>query len=85
VGKVFVGNLSFKATEDDLKDAFGQVGTVTKVSIINDRETGRSRGFAFIEMENSDKAITQLNGKNILGRAIVVNQAQDKLRRDDRR
>jgi len=77
--KIYVGNLSYKVTEDDLKDLFGEFGTVTEINIITDRETGRPRGFAFVEMESDDeatKAIESLNGKSVQDREIVVNEAK---------
>lgn len=83
--KLYVGNLSYKVTEDDLKDLFGEFGSVTEVSVITDRETGRPRGFAFVEMDSDDeatKAIESLNGKSIQDREIVVNEARP--RRDSR-
>ena len=77
--KIYVGNLSYKVTEDDLKDLFGEFGTVTEANVITDRETGRPRGFAFVEMESDDdatKAINSLNGKELQDREIVVNEAR---------
>ena len=77
--KLYVGNLSYKVTEDDLKDLFGEFGTVTEVNIITDRETGRPRGFAFVEMDSDDdatKAINSLNGKMVEDREITVNEAR---------
>lgn len=76
---IYVGNLSFDATEDDLREAFSQYGTVDAVNIIQDRETGRSRGFAFVEMNNADEAknaIENLNLARIAGRAVNVNEAR---------
>lgn len=78
---IYVGNLSFDATEDDVRDAFGQYGEVSTVNIIMDRETGRPRGFAFVEMSNDEEAktaIEQLNLKQIAGRAVNVNEARPK-------
>ena len=77
--KIYVGNLSYKVTEDDLKDLFKEFGTVTEVNVITDRETGRPRGFAFVEMDSDDdatKAIDSLNGKTLQDREIVVNEAR---------
>ena len=77
--KLYVGNLSYKVTEDDLKDLFGEFGSVTEVSVITDRETGRPRGFAFVEMDSDDeatKAIDSLNGKTLQDREFVVNEAR---------
>lgn len=77
--RLYVGNLSFNATETDLMDLFGQAGTVKEVALIQDRETGKSRGFAFVTMssdEEANAAISQLNGKSIEGRSISVNEAR---------
>jgi len=78
---LFVGNLSFQTTENDLRTLFESYGQITRVHIGKDRETGRSRGFAFIEMANDDeaaKAMTALNGKEFGGRALKVNEAAPK-------
>jgi RNA recognition motif-containing protein len=77
--KIYVGNLPFTSTEADLSDAFGRHGTVASVSIITDRETGRPRGFAFVEMEDANAAsdaIRALDGSDLGGRTIRVNEAQ---------
>jgi RNA recognition motif-containing protein len=77
--KIYIGNLPFTSTEADLKDVFGRHGAVESVSIIMDRETGRPRGFAFVEMEEAsaaDAAIRALDGSNLGGRSIKVNEAQ---------
>ena len=77
--KLFVGNLSFNVTENDLQDAFAAHGTVIETNLMLDRATGRSRGFAFITMgsdEEAQKAITALNGKELSGRALTVNIAR---------
>jgi hypothetical protein len=77
--KLFVGNLSFNATENDLNDAFGAFGTVTETNLMMDRETGRPRGFGFITMssaEEAQKAIEGMNGKDMDGRALTVNVAK---------
>ncbi len=77
--KLFVGGLSFDATEDVLKDAFSKAGTVELASIITDKISGRSRGFGFVEMstdEEAQKAIEMLNGTEISGRKITVNEAR---------
>ena len=82
--KLFVGNLSFKITENDLQDAFAACGTVVETNIMMDRMTGRPRGFAFISMstpEEAQKAIDTLNGKDMDGRALTVNVARP---REDR-
>ncbi len=76
---IYVGNLAYNATEDDLRSAFGAFGQVTSVKIVRDRETGRSRGFAFVEMEDGEgaqTAVTQMNGRDLNGRNLVVNEAR---------
>ena len=78
---IFVGNLSFQTTSEELNSAFSAFGTVDKVNVITDRETGRSRGFAFVEMSNrteGENAIAQLNGTELGGRRINVNEARPK-------
>ena len=80
--KLYVGNLSFTSSEEEIKTMFSQFGEVTSVTIIKDRDTGRSRGFGFVEMENADAAIAQLNGKEFGGRALTVNEARE---REDRK
>ncbi len=76
--KLYVGNLPFQTTEDDLSDLFAAVGAVESVRIITDRDTGRSRGFGFIEMgdEDAEKAINEFNGKDMEGRPLTVNEAR---------
>lgn len=77
--KLFVGNLSFNTTENDLQDAFAAHGVVTEVNLMMDRSTGRSRGFAFVTMsspEEAQKAIDGMNGKALDGRALTVNIAR---------
>ena len=77
--KIFVGSLSFQATEDDLKAAFSPFGTVASVFIPVDRMTGRKRGFGFVEMsspEEAARAIEEMNGKEIVGRSVALNEAQ---------
>lgn len=75
--KLYVGNISFQTTEDDLRQAFGQFGEVTSASIVTDRETGRSRGFAFVEMASgADEAIAGMNGADFGGRTLTVNEAK---------
>ena len=77
--KLFVGNLSFNTTENDLQDYFAQAGAVTAVNIMQDRATGRSRGFAFVEMASPDdasKAITMFHQKDFQGRPLTVNEAR---------
>ncbi|MDX1983934.1 MAG: RNA-binding protein [Bryobacteraceae bacterium] len=78
---IFVGNLSFGSNEDDVRAMFEAYGAVDRVSIITDRDTGRSRGFAFVEMSNdeeADRAINALNGAQMGGRALNVNEARPK-------
>jgi RNA recognition motif-containing protein len=77
--KLYVGNLSFDTTDQDLEQVFGEIGTVESTNIIEDRDTGRSRGFAFVEMsskEEGQNAISQLDGKEIDGRQLKVNEAK---------
>jgi cold-inducible RNA-binding protein len=77
--KLYVGNLSFKTTSQELEALFGQAGTVQSASVVEDRDTGRSRGFAFVEMsseEEATSAIQQFNGKEVGGRAMTVNEAK---------
>lgn len=84
VTNIYVGNLSFRATEDEVRDAFSAHGEVSSVNIITDRETGRSRGFAFVEMPNSDEAgaaIDAINGQEISGRGVTVNEARPRTER----
>ena len=81
---IFVGNLSFNTNEDELRQAFEAYGQVDRVSIMTDRDTGRSRGFGFVEMnssEDGEKAIAALNGAQIGGRTINVNEARPKAER----
>lgn len=81
--KLYVGNLPFQTTEDDLSDMFSQMGNVESVRIITDRDTGRSRGFGFVEMadDDADKAVEQLNGQDMGGRALTVNEARPQVNR----
>ena len=82
--KLYVGNLNFKTTGEDLQELFGQVGTVESASVVMDRDTGRSRGFGFVEMatkEEGEAAIAQFNGKEFNGRNLSVNEARP---REDR-
>src|SRR5712692_8657349 len=82
--KIFVGNLDFGATEESIRTAFEAFGSVERVSLMTDRDTGRSRGFAFVEMtdsEEADRAITALNGTVLNGRALNVNEARPKVDR----
>ena len=83
--KLYVGNLSFDSTEKDLQDAFGEFGTVESVSIIEDRDTGRSRGFGFVEMSSKaegQEAISNLDGKDLDGRDLKVNEAKPRENRN---
>jgi RNA recognition motif-containing protein len=82
--KLYVGNLSFQTSESELDGLFGQIGPVESVTIINDRDTGRSKGFGFVVMEDADadKAIQQLNGTEFNGRALTVNEARPMVKRD---
>jgi RNA recognition motif-containing protein len=82
--KLYVGNLSFQTTSDELRDLFSQAGTVESANVVEDRDTGRSRGFGFVEMatkEEGEAAIQQFNGKDLGGRALTVNEARP---REDR-
>lgn len=79
--KLYVGGLSYDTTEDGLRTAFSQAGTVTSVAIISDRMSGRSRGFGFVEMETDEgaqAAIAQWHGKELDGRSLIVNEARPK-------
>ncbi len=74
---LYVGNLSFSTTAADLETAFGQYGTVTRAQVMTDRETGRSRGFGFVEMaDGADDAIAKMNGVEFQGRTLTVNEAR---------
>jgi RNA recognition motif-containing protein len=82
--KLYVGNLSYNATEDDLREAFGKIGEVTSVTLIIDQTNGRSKGFGFVEMasdEDAAKAISSMNGATLSDRAIIVNEARPKTER----
>jgi cold-inducible RNA-binding protein len=79
---IYVGNLPFQATADDLREAFSKFGTVTRAQVVTDRDTGQSRGFGFVEMsEGGDEAIAALNGASFGGRTLTVNEAKP---REDR-
>jgi cold-inducible RNA-binding protein len=83
--KLFVGNLSFQTTESEITNTFEQCGAVESVSIITDRDTGRSKGFGFVVMEQEDgaeKAIAALHGSELNGRTLTVNEAKPMVRRD---
>lgn len=84
--KLFVGSLSWGVNDDQLQDFFAQVGKVISAKVITDRDTGRSKGFGFVEMEDEDakKAIAELDGKELDGRAIAVNEARPREDRGDR-
>jgi len=82
--KLYVGNLSFQTSSEDLQQLFSQAGTVESASVVEDRDTGRSRGFGFVEMatkEEGEKAIEQFNGTDLAGRNLTVNEARP---REDR-
>lgn len=75
--KLYVGNLSFRVTSEELRQLFSQYGNVTSASVISDRDTGRSRGFGFVEMaDGGEQAIEALNGQDLQGRALTVNEAK---------
>ena len=78
--KIYVGNLPFSASENEIRELFSQHGTVESVSLITDRDTGRPRGFGFVEMSRADasRAIQNLNGKDLGGRPLRVNEAQER-------
>jgi RNA recognition motif-containing protein len=79
--KLYLGNIAFSSTEADLRDLFGRHGTVESVAVVTDRQTGQSRGFAFVEMEDRDaaqEAIRALDGTDLGGRTIKVNEAKDR-------
>jgi RNA recognition motif-containing protein len=81
--KLYVGNLAFATSSEDLQDLFGQAGTVESASVVTDRDTGRSRGFGFVEMssrEEGEAAIEQFNGREVGGRSLTVNEAKPKER-----
>lgn len=81
--RLYVGNLSFGTTDAELKNAFAQYGEVTSATVVMDRETGRSRGFGFVEMNSgADEAIAEMDGKELGGRQLTVNEARP---REDRR
>jgi RNA recognition motif-containing protein len=82
--KLYVGNMSFQTTESDITNAFAQCGAVESVNIITDRDSGRSKGFGFVLMDEggADKAIATLNGSQLDGRALTVNEARPMTRRD---
>lgn len=81
--RIYVGNLPWSTTEDDLRELFSAIGPLESVAVISDRETGRSRGFGFVEMDDADaeRAIKELNGHEIEGRELRVDEAQERQRR----
>ena len=85
--RIYVGNLSYQTTEGDLSTLFEQVGQVESVNVITDRDTGRSKGFAFVEMDTdaAEKAIAQFNGTEVNGRALTVNEARPREERSGNR
>ena len=85
MAKIYVGNLPFTATDSEIRSLFSQHGTVESISLVMDRETGRPRGFAFVQMSQADaaQAIQNLNGTDLGGRALRVNEAKDKPRSGD--
>lgn len=84
---IYVGNLSFSATEDEVRDLFAQYGSVQSVKLISDRETGRPRGFGFVEMDDdaAEAAIGALNGQELGGRTLRINEARERPQRAPRR
>jgi RNA recognition motif-containing protein len=82
--RIYVGNLSYDTTEDELRQIFGQHGEVGSVNLITDRETGRPRGFGFVEMEGADAAISALHNTEVGGRTLTVNEARPRNDRSDR-
>ncbi len=85
---IYVGNLSYDVTDNDLRNAFGEFGSVSKANIIMDKMTGKSKGFAFIEMDNDaegQKAIDELNGADLMGRNLKVNLARPREERPARK
>jgi cold-inducible RNA-binding protein len=86
VKNIFVGNLNFAATDSSVRAMFEEYGTVDRVNLVTDRDTGRSRGFAFVEMSNTeeaDRAISGLNGRDFEGRALNINEARPKTQGGD--
>jgi len=82
--KLYVGNLSYSTTSEDLQELFSQVGTCESAQVISDRDTGRSRGFGFVEMSNAseaEQAIGSLNGRDLQGRELTVSEARERQRR----
>ena len=73
---IYVGNLNYRVKEGDLEQAMAAYGVVTSVKVIKDRETGKSKGFAFVEMENAAQAMNELNGSEFMGRQLVIKEAR---------
>lgn len=74
---LYIGNLSYKTTTEELREAFARFGTVTRAQVVEDRETGRSRGFGFVEMaDGAEEAVSQMNGAMLGGRTLTVNEAR---------
>jgi len=84
--KIYVGNLSWGTSSDDLENLFAKIGTVESAQVVTDRDSGRSRGFGFVEMAQPDgvRAVAELNGQEVDGRALRVNEAQSKPRQGGR-
>jgi len=82
--RIYVGNLSYNSTREDVESLFAQYGAVVAVDMIMDRFTGKPRGFCFVEMENAEEAIAALNGKEFDGRSLNVNEAKERTTRSDR-
>jgi cold-inducible RNA-binding protein len=82
--KLYIGNLPYSVGEEDLNKAFSAYGTVQSINLINDKETGRFRGFAFVEMDNASEAIEKLNGSDFGGRKLVVSEAREREPRQPR-
>jgi RNA recognition motif-containing protein len=78
--KIYVGNLSFRTNEDSVRELFSKYGTVHSVKLISDKETGKPKGFGFVEMDSIESAISSLDGKEFEGRVLKVNEAKDKPR-----
>ncbi|MEM8769398.1 MAG: RNA-binding protein [Pseudomonadota bacterium] len=83
--KLYVGNLPWSTTDEELQQMFAAIGPVDSARVITDRETGRSRGFGFVEMQDGQRAIDELNGTDVGGRALRVNEANDQGRGGPRR
>lgn len=75
---LYIGNLQWATTDEELKDFFSPIGQVLSATVIRDKESGRSRGYGFVEMENADKALEELNGKELRGRSLKINYSREK-------